>query len=104
MHGAITSSIRSCRLGWGFRQTHRLVLYLEVRSLIQCIWLTKSPTYAKPQNVNFYVFKKIQKNRNLKNKLRIVTKLVNKIYICIKRFGSSCEKNIERILGKARRL
>jgi hypothetical protein len=45
--------------------------------------------------------KNCKKNRNLQSKTEIVTKLVNNLYICKKRFESNCEKNIERILGKA---
>jgi len=43
---------------------------------------------------------KTSKNRNLKNKIQIVTKMVNNLYLCKKRFESSCEKNIEGFLGE----
>jgi len=60
---------------------------------------TRNFSYTKP-----LCFQKTAKNRNLKNKKRIVTKLVNILYFVNKRFESSCEKNIERFLGKTRRL
>lgn len=50
------------------------------------------------------MFPKTAKNRNLKNKIQFVTKLVNILYLYKKKFESNCEKNTERFLGETRRL
>ena len=53
----------------GFEANLKVGFVLGSWFFIRYIWLTKSPTDAKPRDVNCYVPKKLQKNRNLKNKI-----------------------------------